>query len=54
FHLQIHVVGDAPFDILLGQPFFALASCIMRDQMSSDQSVTLTDPNSGVQFMMPT
>ena len=54
FHLQIHVVGDAPFDILLGQPFFALASCITRDQMSSDQSVTLTDPNSGVQFMMPT
>lgn len=28
FHLQIHVVGDAPFDILLGQPFFALVSCI--------------------------
>ena len=54
FRLQIHVVGDAPFDILLGWPFFALASCITRDQMSGDQSVTLTDPNSGVQFMMPT
>ena len=54
FRLQIHVVGDAPFDILLGRPFFALASCVTRDQMSGDQSVALTDPNSGIQLMMPT
>jgi len=54
FRLQIHVVCDAPFDILLGQPFFSLASCVTRDQMSGDQSVALTDPNTGIQLMMPT
>ena len=54
FRLQIQVVGDAPFDLLLGHPFFALASCVTRDKISGEQSVALTDPNSRMQQLLPT
>ncbi|KAG6329363.1 hypothetical protein ID866_9725 [Astraeus odoratus] len=54
FKLQIHVVGDTPFDLLLGHPFFSLSSCVTHDQMSGDQSISLTDPNTGIQMLLPT
>ncbi|KAG6327723.1 hypothetical protein ID866_11367 [Astraeus odoratus] len=54
FKLQIHVVGDTPFDLLLGRPFFSLASCVTCDQMSGDQSILLMDPNMGIQMLLPT
>ncbi|KAG6328600.1 hypothetical protein ID866_10491 [Astraeus odoratus] len=54
FKLQIHVVGDAPFDLLLGHPFFSLASCVTCDQMLGDQSILLMDPNMGIQMLLPT
>ncbi|KAG6326993.1 hypothetical protein ID866_12097 [Astraeus odoratus] len=54
FKLQIHVVGDAPFDLLLGRPFFSLSSCVTRNQMLGDQSILLTDLNTGVQMLLPT
>ena len=54
FHLQIQVVGDAPFDLLLGHPFFMLASCVTCNKISGEQSVALTDPNSRMQQLLPT
>ncbi|KAG6327644.1 hypothetical protein ID866_11446 [Astraeus odoratus] len=54
FKLQIHVVGDALFDLLLGHPFFSLSSCVTHNQMSGDQSILLTDPNTGMQMLLPT
>ncbi|KAG6330342.1 hypothetical protein ID866_8747 [Astraeus odoratus] len=54
FKLQIHIVGDAPFDLLLGCPFFSLSSCVTCNQMLGDQSISLTDPNTGVQMLLPT
>ncbi|KAG6328380.1 hypothetical protein ID866_10708 [Astraeus odoratus] len=51
FKLQIYVVGDALFDLLLGCPFFSLSSCIMCDQMLGDQSISLTDLNMGIQML---
>ncbi|KAG6326242.1 hypothetical protein ID866_12847 [Astraeus odoratus] len=50
FKLQIHVVGDTPFDLLLGHPFFSLSSCVMCDQML----ILLTDLNTGVEMLLPT
>jgi Protein of unknown function (DUF4100)/Aspartyl protease len=47
FSLQIQVVDDAPFEVLLGRPFFALASCLTEDTTSGDTYITLTDPNTG-------
>ncbi|KAG6331366.1 hypothetical protein ID866_7725 [Astraeus odoratus] len=54
FRLQIHVVGDALFDLLLGHPFFSLSSHVTCDQMSGNQSISLTDLNTGVQLLLPT
>ncbi|KAG6328396.1 hypothetical protein ID866_10695 [Astraeus odoratus] len=54
FKLQIHVVSDASFDLLLGHPFFSLSSCVTHDQMLGNQSILLMDPNTGVQMLLPT
>ncbi|KAG6330938.1 hypothetical protein ID866_8149 [Astraeus odoratus] len=54
FKLQIHVVGDAPFNLLLGCPFVSLSSCVTHDQMSGNQSISLTDPNTGIQMLLST
>ncbi|KAG6329220.1 hypothetical protein ID866_9868 [Astraeus odoratus] len=54
FKLQIHVVGGTPFDLLLGHPFFSLSSCVTHDQMLGNQSISLTDPNTGMQMLLPT
>lgn len=42
--LQIHVVRNAPFEILLGRPFFAVTECETKDFENGDQYITLTDP----------
>ena len=46
-YIQVQVVEDAPFDILLGQPFFAVAGAQMSHSTSGEQLITLKDPNSG-------
>ena len=42
--LQVQVVRQAPFQVLLGRPFFAVTECETKDFVSGDQYVTLTDP----------
>ena len=46
-YIQVQVVEDAPFDILLGQPFFAVAGAQTSHSTSGEQLITLKDPNSG-------
>jgi hypothetical protein len=43
--LQVQIVEKAPFEVLLGRPFYALTSCITRDFPDGEQHITLTDPN---------
>ena len=45
-YIQVQVVEDAPFDILLGQPFFAVAGAQTLHSNSGVQLITLKDPNS--------
>ena len=45
-YIQAQVVEDAPFDLLLGQPFFALAEVRTSHSASGEQLITLKDPNS--------
>lgn len=42
--LQVQVVSVAPFEVLLGRPFFALTKCETKDFLSGDQHITITDP----------
>lgn len=45
--LQAHVVDGAPFDILLGRPFFRFTECQTKDHIDGTQDLTLTCPNTG-------
>jgi hypothetical protein len=51
---QVQVIEAANFEILLGRPFFTLTSCRTQDLPNGDQDITLTDPNTGKEFRIPT
>ncbi|EPS92482.1 hypothetical protein FOMPIDRAFT_1084022, partial [Fomitopsis schrenkii] len=42
--LNVQVVEAAPFDVLLGRPFFAATSCVTKDHEDGKTEVVLTDP----------
>jgi hypothetical protein len=44
-YLQVQVMPNAPYDILLGRLFYALMECITKDFANGDQHLTITDPN---------
>lgn len=52
--LHIHVVDNAPFDLLLGQPFFALTRCAIEHTLDGDAELVMTDPNTKVVYRAPT
>jgi hypothetical protein len=53
-YLQVQVMPNAPYDILLGRPFYALMECITKDFANGDQHLTITDPNTRQCVMIPT
>jgi hypothetical protein len=53
-YLQVQVMPNAPYDILLGRPFYALTECITKDFANGDQHLTVTDPNTRKCVMIPT
>jgi hypothetical protein len=52
--LQVQVVEKAPFEVLLGRPFFALTACFTKDFQTGDQHITITDPNTRQVVTIPT
>ncbi|EJD37127.1 hypothetical protein AURDEDRAFT_43816, partial [Auricularia subglabra TFB-10046 SS5] len=52
--LQAHVVEDAPFDLLLGRPFFAVGSTIEETTAQGESYITIHDPNSDRAVKIPT
>jgi len=44
-YLQVQVVEEAPYEVLLGRPFSTLTSLESRNFTNGDQHVTLTNPN---------
>lgn len=53
-YIQVQVMDNVPFEVLLGRPFQALTNCVTRDFANGQQHVTLQDPNSGVEVTVPT
>jgi hypothetical protein len=53
-YLQVQVMPNAPYDILLGRPFYALTECITKDFANRDQHLTVTDPNTRKCITIPT
>ena len=52
--LQVQVVKRAPFEVLLGRPFFSLTACKTDDQPDGSQYITLTDPATQRQIRLAT
>jgi hypothetical protein len=53
-YLQVQVMPKAPYDILLGCPFYALTECITKDFANVNQHLTVMDPNTWQYVTIPT
>jgi hypothetical protein len=53
-YLQVHVIRSPSYEILLGRPFDVLTGSVVRNFTNEDQTITITDPNSGAQCTIPT
>ncbi|KAF7328559.1 hypothetical protein MVEN_02543600 [Mycena venus] len=53
-YLQVHVVRNTAYDVLLGRPFDVLTQSIVRNFANEDQTITICDPNSGKLATVPT
>ena len=54
FYLQVHVIRSPAYDILLGRPFDTLTESIIRNFANEDQTITISDPNTGRRITVPT
>ncbi|KAJ2934660.1 hypothetical protein H1R20_g2455, partial [Candolleomyces eurysporus] len=54
FYLQVQVVDNASYDMLLGRPFHVLTEAMVRHFKNGDATATLTDPNTGAIITVPT
>jgi hypothetical protein len=53
-YLQVHVIRSPSYSVLLGRPFDVLTESVIRNFANEDQTITITDPNSGKQCTIPT
>jgi hypothetical protein len=53
-HLQIQVVDTAPFDVLLGRPFFDITSCMEMSTAGGGHHIRIKDPTTGETYDFPT
>ena len=52
--VQAHVMNNAPFNVLLGRPFFQAGRCRTTDFANGEQHITLTDPRTKADVTIPT
>jgi len=53
-YFQVHIINSPSYDILLGRPFDVLTESVIRNYANEDQTITITDPNTGKQATIPT
>jgi hypothetical protein len=53
-YLQVHVIKDPAYKVLLGRPFDVLTGSVVVNSTDGGQTVTITDPNTGKRAMLPT
>ncbi|KAF6741016.1 hypothetical protein DFP72DRAFT_982676, partial [Ephemerocybe angulata] len=54
FYLQVQVVDDASYDMLLGRPFHALTRLNCQHHSDGGADIILRDPNTGAVIRCPT
>jgi len=53
-YLQIHVIRNPAYDVLLGRPFDVLTESLVKNYANEDQTITICDPNTGRRATIPT
>ena len=53
-YLQVHVLRNPAYDILLGRPFDVLTRSVVRNYPDENQTVTILDSNTGKKATVPT
>ncbi|EIW51292.1 uncharacterized protein TRAVEDRAFT_137632 [Trametes versicolor FP-101664 SS1] len=53
-YLQVHVIRNAAYDILLGRPFDVLTKSVVKNFENEDQTLTIVCPNTGQTATIPT
>ncbi|KAI0323141.1 hypothetical protein GY45DRAFT_1265076, partial [Cubamyces sp. BRFM 1775] len=53
-YLQVHVIRNAAYDILLGRPFDVLTKSVVKNFENEDQTITIQCPNTGQVATIPT
>ncbi|KXN91242.1 hypothetical protein AN958_01673 [Leucoagaricus sp. SymC.cos] len=46
-HLQVHVIEQAPYRVLLGRPFDVITESQIANSTERHQFISITDPNTG-------
>lgn len=54
FYVQVQVVKDAPYELLLGRPFLTLTQASHKHYSNGDSRLTLIDPNTHDTITIPT
>ena len=52
--IQCHIVQSPAYDVLMGRPFDVLTKSVVRNYDNAEQTITITDPNSGKVYTIPT
>ncbi len=52
-YLQVHVIWQSAYDILLGRPFDTLTQSIVHNYADENQTITIHDPNTGKTATIP-
>ena len=53
-YLQVHVICSPLYEVLLGHPFDILTESVIHNFTNEDQTITITDPNTGRKCTIPT
>ncbi|EIN11612.1 hypothetical protein PUNSTDRAFT_63034 [Punctularia strigosozonata HHB-11173 SS5] len=53
-YLQVQVIEDAPWEVLLGRSFFTHTACVTKDSPDGSSVLTLTHPETGERVLVPT
>lgn len=53
-YLQVHIIKNPAYKVLLGRPFEVLAGSNIKNGTDGSQLITLTDPNTQKQWVVPT
>ncbi|KXN92621.1 hypothetical protein AN958_02286 [Leucoagaricus sp. SymC.cos] len=53
-HLQVHVMEQAPYRVLLGRPFSVITESQIANSTEGHQFISITDPNTGERASLST